>query len=301
MNEQQVFLFLTHVYSKEIVKEFKKIKRATRALGPCFILYHQKTDAPIDRKILDLHPYIITESDLLKLSDAPYFADTRVSVKPDRSLIKFYSERKFSYYWLIEYDVRFSGNWKYFFRHFSKTKEDFLTSHIRRYQQEPEWLHWTADHFDKKTELIKALRSFNPIFRISRPALDYIYKMYLDGWTGHYEALFPTLLFHGNFSIRDFGGTGEFVPPQDINQFYLGSTTCALLDGKTIRCYPSHLSLIGYPRNKLIHPVKPRPRTSHWKPLIPYFLKVNKKILKYVRREKRGVLKAAGGNKTSNT
>ena len=195
--------------------------------------------------------------DLAELSDAPYFADSPACFKPDRSLIAFSRKHRYDYYWLIEYDVRFSGNWECFFRYFSDSQEDFLTSHIRRYAQEPDWSFWSLDHYDEKVDLAKALRSFNPIFRISYPALDYVYQMYLKGWTGIYETLIPTLLYQGNFTLRDFGGTGDFVLAQDINRFYLDSSNCELLDGKTMRYRPSHTSLSGYPANKLVHPVKP--------------------------------------------
>ena len=248
---------MTHIYSNEIYEEFKKIQRATGTLGECILLYQQKTGIPIDRRFLDFPHYILTDPDLTGLSDAPYFADSPECLKPDRALIKFSRDRKFSYYWLIEYDVRFSGDWEYFFRYFSGSAEDFLTSHIRSYAQEPDWFFWRVDHFDEKTDLAKALRSFNPIFRISYPALEYVYRMYLKGWTGIYEATIPTLLFHGNFTLRDFGGTGDFVLPQDINRFYLDSSGCMLSDGKTMRYRPPHGSLSGYPENKLIHPVKP--------------------------------------------
>lgn len=262
MNKNQVYLFLTHVYSKDIVKEFKKLQRATEAMGTCFLLYQQKPGVSIDRRLLKLPHYILTDQDLTRLSDAPYFSDSPACFKPDRSLMAFSREHKYDYYWLIEYDVRFSGDWEYFFRYFSASTEDFLTSHIRRYAQEPDWSFWKLDDFDRKIDLAKALRSFNPIFRISYPALEYIYQMYLKGWTGIYEALIPTLLFQGNFTLRDFGGTGDFVLPQDINRFYLDSSSCTLLDGTTMRYRPPHASLSGYPKNKLIHPVKPRQRAS---------------------------------------
>ncbi len=263
MNRDQVFLFLTHIYSEEIYEEFRKLQRATRELGECILLYQQKPGIPVDSRFLALPHYILSDQDQTKFSDAPYFADSPECLKPDRALIKFSREHKFDYYWLIEYDVRFSGDWEYFFRYFSESAGDLLTSHIRTYAQEPDWLFWRLDHFDEKTDLAKALRSFNPIFRISAPALDHVYRMYLKGWTGIYEALIPTLLFQGNFTLRDFGGTGDFVLPQDIGRFYLDSSDCKLLDGKTMRYRPFHTSLSGYPENKLIHPVKPR----HWEPL----------------------------------
>ena len=261
MNKNQVFVFLTHIYSKGIVEEFRKLQDATKTMGACILLYQQKTGRSIDGRFGGLPCYILTDADLVKFSDAPYFADSPDCFRPDRSLLVFSREHRYDYYWLIEYDVRFSGDWEYFFHYFSEGTEDFLTAHIRRYAQEPDWYFWRLDHFDEKIDLANALRSFNPIFRISDRALEYVCQMYLKGWTGIYEALIPTLLFHGNFTLRDFGGTGEFVLPQDIDRFYLDSSDCTLSDGKTMRYRPPHGSLAGYPGNKLIHPVKPIPST----------------------------------------
>ncbi len=256
MNKDQVFLFLTHVYSEEIHGEFKKLQRATRTMGECVLLYQQKSGSSVDRRISAIPHCIHADRDLINLSDAPYFADSPDCFKPDRSLIKFSREHKFKYYWVIEYDVRFSGDWERFFSYFSEGNEDFLTSHIRSYAQEPGWFFWGLEGFDKKIEPAKALRSFNPIFRISCPALEYMQQMYLKGWTGIYEALIPTLLRQGNFTLRDFGGSGDFVLPQDINHFYLDSSGAELSDG-TMRYRPPHNSSAGWPENKLIHPVKP--------------------------------------------
>ena len=160
MKKNHVFLFLTHIYSKEIYEEFEKLHRATATMGECILLYQQKPGASIDRRFLSLPHCIMTDTDLIKLSAAPYFADSQVCLKPDRSLIKFAREHKFDYYWIIEYDVRFSGNWECFFRYFSESTDDFLTSHIRSYAQEPDWYFWQLDHFDKKNRF----RESPPLF-----------------------------------------------------------------------------------------------------------------------------------------
>ncbi|MCX6773408.1 MAG: hypothetical protein NTY68_00200 [Candidatus Micrarchaeota archaeon] len=257
-NKSNVFLFVTHSFSRETIDEFRKIRIAARGIGPCFILYHKKDGMPINHEILSLPHFIFTDKDISDLGDAPYFRKpiNGKNGNTDLAIIKFFMENKYSHYWHIEYDVRFSGNWKDFFSYFSKAKEDFLACHIRRHNEERDWELWpmTAPS-GKKAGTAKALRSFNPIYRISRRALNYIFRMYQKGWSGHNEALIPTLLYQGGFSLRDFGGSGKFVLAQDMNRFYTDSTTFHLYDG-TMRCRPLHPFMFGVPKNKLIHPVK---------------------------------------------
>jgi len=151
--------------------------------------------------------------------------------------------------------VKFIGDWKLFFSHFANAKDDFITSHIRSFRQEPYWYYWpTLFHPEKKINRLKYLRSFNPIYRISHRALEYIDKMHEDKWMGHHEVLIPTLLRKGRFKLRDFGGTGRFVRFGERNLFYIDSSSPALFDG-SMRYRPEVASFQEY-KNKLAHPVK---------------------------------------------
>ncbi|MFL6597452.1 MAG: DUF3405 domain-containing protein [Chthoniobacterales bacterium] len=51
----------------------------------------------------------------------------------------FCDNRDFDYYWAIECDVRFSGDWFFFFHSFKEANHDFLACHIRDYVDEPDW------------------------------------------------------------------------------------------------------------------------------------------------------------------
>lgn len=98
------------------------------------------------------------------------------------------------------------------------------------------------------------IRSFNPIYRISNKALEFLNKL-LKGrknW-GHLEVLIPTALNHWGFSILDFGGTGEFVLTQFEEKFYFMPTSLA---NGTMRDKP-HISKTELSvENRLYHPFK---------------------------------------------
>jgi hypothetical protein len=174
-------------------------------------------------------------------------------------LLQFFRDNAdFDYYWVIEYDVRFSGNWRFFFEFFKDRRHDFLTCHIRNYVDEPDWPWWSLDHPRKSIPLSERLRSFNPIYRLSKAALSFLHESLSDRWCGHNEVVWPTLLQHNGFKIMDIGGKGRFVPPRMEENFYTeseSSSNGALKHG-TMRYRPSFWK-VGQEKNKLYHPVKP--------------------------------------------
>jgi len=169
----------------------------------------------------------------------------------------FHDNPDFDYYWLIEYDVRFAGDWHFFFDYFKNTNEDFLTCHIRRYADEPGWAWWSLHHPHKSIPLSERLSSFSPIYRLSNASLSFLHQSLSDGWCGHCEVLLPTLLHHNGFTIMDIGGKGTFTPPSMKDKFYTAQfNSNGALECGTMRCQPSFWR-VGQEKNKLYHPVKP--------------------------------------------
>lgn len=151
----------------------------------------------------------------------------------------------YDYYWLVEDDVRFSSEWKDFFGSFASCTSDFLSSVIETKAENPTWYWWTS--LKTGNEVIaeeKLLKSFNPIYRLSRQALACIDAYLRIGWMGHYEVLLPTLLYNKGFLLEDFGGEGTFVRPENNAKFY---------DDTSMRIAPV---LPDDRKNYLFHPVK---------------------------------------------
>ena len=174
-------------------------------------------------------------------------------------LLWYYSRYpQFSYYWLVEYDVAFSGDWNTLFEGIAGYTHDFVTCHIRTPQQEPDWYWWNSlNHPSERIDRANCLRSYNPISRLSASALQYLHRMHLSGWRGHNEVLLPTLLSHAGFSLLDMGGDGPFVPKGLKNRYY---TSYSRPDGKlymlgTMRFRPSYRRP-GRTPGYLYHPVK---------------------------------------------
>ncbi|WP_209332807.1 DUF3405 domain-containing protein [Lunatimonas salinarum] len=253
----QAYLILANKSSLQLIEKYKLIFEHTKNLGDTLLLYHLDKASP-KFKEEGVEVFNFTDEVLSSLNYFP-LGFTLVPGSNHFPLLKFYlSHPNYDYYWCIEDDVDFSGDWSAFFEEFSSVDADFISSHIRRYQDEPEWPWWSAlahPYFVIPQE--QRIRSFNPIYRISRAGLELLHKALSSKWCGHHEVLIPTLLYESGLSISDFGGMGEFVPDGFENRFYLENTPNpkGILSDGTMRWRPV-FEKIGNLENKLYHPVK---------------------------------------------
>lgn len=260
-NLKQAFLFVSHLSSKPVIKEYKNIRHATENIGDCFFLY-DSTAGIVPDKINKLSPYLFSNKCLFNL-DYPTIGKNIIPGHAHFPLFQFFLDNpNYDYYWFIEYDVRFSGKWNLFFDAFGSVKSDLLTCHIHTYADEPSWSWWQLKHPQEHIPLYKRLRSFNPIYRISNVALSFLHKAFTTGWCGHHEVAIPTLLHHNGFTIREISGKGQYTVPGMEDRFYISANTNikGKLSGMTMRYRPTFW-LYGFQRNKLYHPVKPPAKT----------------------------------------
>ncbi|MBI4731211.1 MAG: hypothetical protein HY781_03625 [Chloroflexi bacterium] len=254
------FIFLAHLSSREIFQEYKKIRASIKGLGiPWFLFQGDKNGLPKYRKFENL---FIVDQEKLFSTGLPLHASRVVPGSSHFPLLQFYKTNpEYTDYWLVEYDVRFSGNWRLFFSELANIKADLIAAHIFHNKDEPDWPFWELTHPIHSIPLENRLRCFHPIYRISNAALSFIFSAQQDGWRGHSEVLLPTLLYQQGFSIADIGGTGEFVAPGLHNRFYTSSppNRKGRLDSGTLRHRPVYTKP-GRERNKLYHPVKPYPK-----------------------------------------
>jgi predicted SAM-dependent methyltransferase len=252
----QVFLFLSHCASARIAREYENIRRAITGIGNSFFLYHNRcSEAPPGLPEHGL--YLFSDESLSKLN-YPMIGPSLLPGHAGFPVLQFFhAHPDFDYYWVIEYDVKFSGDWRFFFDSFKDTKQDFLTCHIRDHVDEPDFPFWWLHHPRKSIPFSERLRSFNPIYRLSNASLSFLHHSLSDGWCGHFEVLYPTLLHHNGFAIMDIGGKGRFTPPGMKDYFYTESecSSNGELDRGTMRYRPSFWK-VGQEKNKLYHPVK---------------------------------------------
>lgn len=179
---QQIFLLATDFLSNDIINRYRSLRQATKDIGEACILLHQKNfhlPAPTN----DISIYTFTDSILHELKYIP-IANTLIPGSNHFSLLHFFmNNAPFQYYWYIENDVIFNGNWLDFFEPLNTLRFDFLSSNIEPYNNKPSWHWWRSLHHPHQNIPIKnRLFSFNPVYRLSFEALSFIHDALQNEW-----------------------------------------------------------------------------------------------------------------------
>ena len=219
---KQAVLYLTTKSNEWTLSSFHALEQSLQGKADVYFAYHQQGDVlPVSLQNIE-NLFVFTSDVLKELGYTPIERGKLVPGSNHFPLLKFYKENQgYDYYWLVEDDVRFSGEWKDFFGSFASCTSDFLSSVIETKAENPTWYWWTS--LKTGNEVIaeeKLLKSFNPIYRLSSQALACIDAHLRIGWMGHYEVLLPTLLYNKGFLLEDFGGEGAFVCPENKAKFY---------------------------------------------------------------------------------
>lgn len=159
-------------------------------------------------------------------------------------------------FWIVEYDVCYTGDWAELLERFDRSPADVLGTTLRSHAERPGWHWWPS--FEPSPEVPREawLSGFFPIVRVSRPALEALDAAYRGGWSGHVEAVLPTAARRAGLEIEDLGGDGPFVKEGNRDRFYTNTVEREHLYPGTfvyrpVRRFP------GLRRGMLWHPVKP--------------------------------------------
>jgi len=238
----------THKGIRQKYKLFDKINNNHKA----YILFHNNSKK--EKYLKNMRVFFFDDNILKNLGYTP-IGDKLLPGSNHFPLLKFYRENsEYDFYWCIEDDVHYNGDWFEFFQFFQKhSSSDFISSHLTDFKDIPNWYWWnTLSHKKEFISKKHKIRSLNPIYRISNKALNYLDKQLKDGWQGHHEVLIPTLLKREGFSIQDFGGSGQYVAENCTNRFYKQS---GKLNNYTMR-YRPYIGEEEIIEKLLYHPVK---------------------------------------------
>jgi len=266
-SEKQAFLITTDVLSKSTIRQFNKLRKAAEPYGDVYILFHSKyNNIPEKHRKL---PILIFTDDLLRNLDYKPILNAIVPGSNHFPVLDFYLKHpEYSSYWCIENDVGFNGRWDFFFNSIlQNSTSDFISSHIRKYSKIPHWHWWNTFHSpNSEIKQENLFRSFNPIYKLSNRALKYLDSCLKNGYVGHHEVLFSTLLMNGRFIVEDLSTIKNNVTT-NLN-------FCTL---QTMRWKPIVL-FMGNQKNKLFHPIKP---ALTFKQLLVYIKRVSLSENKY--------------------
>jgi hypothetical protein len=168
------------------------------------------------------------------------------------------------YYWRVEYDVRFTGDWRHFFDTCSASQADLLGTTLLRRTDSPPWYWWSSlGRPDGPLDEASTLRGFFPIARLSNRACALLDAQYSAGWYGHAECAMPTVIAHAGLTVEDIGGRGEFVPAGHEERFYRNTPADECLRPGTFVYRPA-MPQPGARPNTLWHPVKDEEDHERW-------------------------------------
>jgi hypothetical protein len=258
--KKQVILFSSHLFNDFIIEQYNKLRKAAKDNTDLFLLIEYEKDSFTIPDSIKYFPFDVETLNNLKYEP---IAETIIPGSNHFQVFQFYKTYpQYEYYWNIEYDVYFNGEWNILFDTFKLIDSDFISSHLERFHQSPNWAWWKSLRLKTidipETEYVK---SFNPIYRISNKAMAVLDKILLEGNSGHHEVLIPTVLNFLGYKINDWGGISEFTLPNFENSFYLTNSNVNNLyyTGSSMRFRPEfNLKELeqGLKDNLLYHPVK---------------------------------------------
>lgn len=128
---------------------------------------------------------------------------------------------QYAQYWMLEDDVEYSGDARELLHGLAQSSGDLLATHLAR--SYPSWTYAAMLRSpDPSVTPEHSWLIFLTFYRVSAGALDLIDRYYRNGWDGHSEHTWATILKHGGMQVVDIGGQGEFVADADRGQRYLG-------------------------------------------------------------------------------
>jgi hypothetical protein len=265
-----VILLMAHRISRFLIEEFSFLKNS------CGNSYDVKLFYDNTRKDFPFH--LFPEPNSYELFEVPTIqrsydlsgCSEKAGLIPGNfvfPVLQFlHKNQQYGYAWRIEYDVRFTGDWRILFDSFNGNESDLLGTTLFRFSFRPSWVWWQTivaptGHLDQ-SDLI---RGFFPIFRLSSRAAEILHWAHYEGWRGHGEGLIPTVLYKYGYSIEDIGGDGEFIRPENKHRFYTNTPANSGLWPGTFIVRASYNGNLLIPQfdnvcpielRKLYHPVK---------------------------------------------
>lgn len=261
-------VFLTHIWSPSISTHFARLKREAGSVLDVFLAYQQRDEAaevPSGMRP-DLVVRMADSAAHFPLRYQEYLQRPNPWGYVDLGWITAFLDPSLAAYdrfWLVEYDVDFSGDWANFFGAAAAYEGDLLTSRIRPLSADPAF-YFAPIYRQPGTAPADPLIAFMPISRLSRRLIEHYRKSLLQpGWHGHFEMVLPSLARADGYSLAEIGGYDAFTPPERRGLHYDGTyqdlhgtrTTHAYRPPRAFSYFAKSPGKFGQ-RDRIYHPIK---------------------------------------------
>jgi len=260
-------IFQVHAWDWFSRRACRKIRRQLAGYADVVALGHSDNDDLRNARSSGESFIVYSRDDLLRLPYPAKTAGDNWSIMDGHTdlllLAYWYQHPGYDYYWVIEYDVRYTGNWRRFIASFEDSPADVLATNVLQYDRIPDWSHWqrvvAPPGIPWKAH---ATRAFMPIGRFSSASCRAVDEAYRSGWGGHNEALWATIAIARDLVVEDIGGKGPFTPAHRWGKHYSSTPTVSRLTPGTFGYRPAKPFAPPLPRGLLWHPVKLK--QSYW-------------------------------------
>lgn len=209
---KQAILLLSNRTDYAVRDRYNKLVREYGKKADVFLLFDNS--ASIDIRELEYFERVYTFSVPELINEGYTALESGFLGNCHYPLLKFHKDYpKYDYYWLIEDDVVFSGDWSILFDAFVDDTSDLLTTKVRSYADNPNWYWWPSVKAPERTVLStdEMYASFNPVYRLSVRTLERLEIEISNGWLGHFEAIVPTVLTRHGLAIHDMSEKGFYT------------------------------------------------------------------------------------------
>jgi hypothetical protein len=247
-------LFKCHYMDETVMHNLAKLKAEAPHGYKVFILW-DSTNKPIrsDAFNFDYQTYLNCD---YRIADCTFlntfkgvqgfpteFEQQVIWHNPEYPVMLFYLQnREFDYYYSIEYDVSFNGDWSDFFKACEDSTADFLACNLRDKATNDIAIenYWDLINFECEEE--QKFAAFGAIQRYSNEMLRIYDKFLRNGLFGYYEITMPTIAKIANLEVKDF---------LEVDKLYhIGTMGCM------VHPYIENMLMSGKYENCLFHPVK---------------------------------------------
>ncbi len=212
-------LHLTHVVDDAVLREHEKLRQDAAGLAEVWMVLNETEHA---RRVELPEHFRVFRFSARDLKALPYPAKERAvrSYNVDLFVITFFlGAPAYDRYWVVEYDMRFSGSWATLLSAFAGNDADLLATTVFRRADCPAWENFRGVS-TPGLDPSGWLAAFLPFYRISHRALEALHAAYCAGWAGHCEVTIPSLVAARGWRVEDLGGDGPFTAAENRHRFY---------------------------------------------------------------------------------